>query len=177
MQVPLELIFHDVPRSKWSESLIRDHVQRLERFADRMISCRVTVAQPHKHQRQGKPDHVTIEVHLPRNRRLVVSEEPAQVEQESQLEPVIMSAFRTMERQLKEAGEERRRDALKPGPEEHRGLVVRLFVDQGYGFLRSADEEEIYFHRNSVLHDDFPRLTVGTEVRYDLEQMFSIGLD
>jgi cold shock CspA family protein len=57
--------------------------------------------------------------------------------------------------------------ALKPGPEAHRGLVVRLFMDQGYGFLRSADEEEIYFHRNSVLHDDFPRLTVGTEVRYE----------
>jgi cold shock CspA family protein len=67
--------------------------------------------------------------------------------------------------------------ALKPGPEEHRSRVVRLFMDQGYGFLRSADEEEIYFHRNGGLHDDFPRLTVGTEVRYDLEQMFSIGLD
>jgi cold shock CspA family protein len=78
---------------------------------------------------------------------------------------------------LKGAGEERRRDALKPGSEEHRGLVVRRFMDQGYGFLRSADEEEIYFRRNGVLHDDIPRLTVGTEVRYELEQMFSIGLD
>jgi cold shock CspA family protein/ribosome-associated translation inhibitor RaiA len=168
MQVPLELIFHDVPRSEWSENLIREQAQRLERFSDRIVSCHVTVSLPHRHQRRGKAFRVTIDVRIPPNKTLVVTEEPAEVEQEIALEPIIMKAFRAMERRLKESGSERRRDALRPGPAENRALVVRLFPEEGYGFLRTAEgDEEVYFHRNSVLHGDFPRLTVGTEVRFE----------
>jgi cold shock CspA family protein len=41
-----------------------------------------------------------------------------------------------------------------------------LFPGEGYGFLRTPSGEEHYFHRNSVLHDDFARLAIGTEVRF-----------
>jgi cold shock CspA family protein len=166
MQTPLELNYHDLPRSPWSEELIRDRVARLERYRDDIVSCTVIVSRPHKHQHKGSPYRVGIEVRLPRNRRLMVSEEPAVVEQESNLRTVITDAFSAMERRLESAGDERRRDALTPSTEEPRGLVVRLFPDEGYGFLRSLDGEEHYFHRNSVLHDDFERLAVGTEVRF-----------
>ena len=30
-------------------------------------------------------------------------------------------------------------------------------------------QDEVYFHRNSVLHDDFDRLTIGMGVRYVAE--------
>jgi cold shock CspA family protein/ribosome-associated translation inhibitor RaiA len=166
MQTALELNYHDVPRSPWSEALIRERVDRLERYRDDIISCTVIVSQPHKHQHKGNPYRVGIEVHLPRNRRLMVTEEPALVEQDSDLAAVITAAFSTMERRLESAGESRRRDALTPGAQEPRGLVVRLFAEEGYGFLRSLDGEEYYFHRNSVLHEDFERLAVGTEVRF-----------
>ncbi|NBC46841.1 MAG: cold shock domain-containing protein [Gammaproteobacteria bacterium] len=168
MQTPLELNFHDVPRSEWSETLIEDRVARLERFSDQIISCTVIVSQPHKHQHKGNPYKVSIEVRLPRNRRLMVAEEPNEVPSaEANLHPVIVSAFSAMEERLKHAGEPRRRDALRPAPDEARGLVVRLFEDQGYGFLRTPDGEERYFHRNAVLHDDFDRLGIGTEVRFE----------
>ncbi len=49
------------------------------------------------------------------------------------------------------------------------GLVEKLSPD-GYGFIRSFDNLEVYFHRNSVLHGDFERLTVGTEVRFEPEE-------
>ena len=46
------------------------------------------------------------------------------------------------------------------------GIVEKLF-GEGYGFLREVgDDRQVYFHRNSVLHDDFERLAVGTEVRF-----------
>lgn len=49
-------------------------------------------------------------------------------------------------------------------------LVVRLFPNEDYGFIKSpADNEEYYFHRNSVLHGDFDRLEIGTEVRFEPE--------
>jgi len=167
MQTPLELNFHDVPRSDWSEELIRERAARLERFSEEIVSCQVIVSQPHRHQHKGNAYRVKIEVRLPRNRRLAVNEEPAVVEQRADLRSVIQGAFSAMERRLRSAGEPRRRAALTPGPEEPRGLIVRLFQAEGYGFLRTADGEERYFHRNAVLHGDFERLAVGTEVRFE----------
>jgi cold shock CspA family protein len=32
-----------------------------------------------------------------------------------------------------------------------------------------SDERQVYFHRNSVLHGDFERLAIGTEVRFSAE--------
>jgi cold shock CspA family protein/ribosome-associated translation inhibitor RaiA len=169
MQKPLELNYHDLPRSEWSEQLIRERVERLERYRDDIVSCTVIVSQPHKHQHSGNPYRVSIEVHLPRNRRLIVNEEPAVVEQESNLRTVIEAAFSAMERRLRSAGEVRRHDAARPADGPPQGLVVRLFPEEGYGFLRTPSGEEHYFHRNSVLHDDFTRLAVGTEVRFERE--------
>lgn len=48
--------------------------------------------------------------------------------------------------------------------------MTKLFPSEGYGFLKAMSGEEIYFHKNSVLHDDFGRLTVGTGVRFFLSQ-------
>jgi cold shock CspA family protein len=44
--------------------------------------------------------------------------------------------------------------------------VKVLFPERGYGFIESSEGLEIYFNRNSVLDDAFPRLNVGDEVRY-----------
>lgn len=172
MQVPLELNYHDLPRSDWSEELIRERAERLERFSDEIVSCHVIVSQPHRHRQKGNPFRVSIEVRLPHNRRLMVTEEPPVADRDNALAPVINAAFQTMEQRLRESGEERRRDALAPGAEEYRALVVRLFPDApngAYGFLRALDGREFYFHSNSVLHDDFERLAVGTEVRFEPE--------
>jgi cold shock CspA family protein len=46
------------------------------------------------------------------------------------------------------------------------GIVEKVF-DEGYGFLRALDDgRQVYFHRNSVLHDDFENIAAGTEVRF-----------
>lgn len=167
MQIPLELNYHDVDRSDWSEELIRDRVARLERISDEIVSCHVIVSQPHHHRNKGNAYKVTIEVRLPRNRRLVVHEEPVTVEQASRLFPVINRAFDAMERRLSKAVHQTARETLAPADQENRGLVVRVFKDDGYGFLRTPDGREFYFHENAVLGHDFPRLAVGTEVRFE----------
>jgi hypothetical protein len=87
MQMPLELNFHDLPRSDWREELIRERARRLERYSDEIVSCHVIVAQPHRHQHKGNPYRVSIEVRLPRNRRLMVVEEPDAVEQSPASQP------------------------------------------------------------------------------------------
>jgi cold shock CspA family protein len=167
MQKPLEVNYHDVPRSDWSTELIRARAARLERYNDHIISCLVIVSQPHQHQQKGRPYRVNIEIRLPGQQSLAVVEEPDSVARgHARLRPVISGAFDTIERRLRRLGDSTRREILAPAPDEARGLVVRLFPAEGYGFLRTPDGREIYFHRNAVLHDDFPRLAVGTEVRF-----------
>jgi cold shock CspA family protein len=48
----------------------------------------------------------------------------------------------------------------------HEGRVTRLFPSEGYGFLTTADQREIYFHEHSVLGGAFTRLQVGSWVRF-----------
>ena len=38
------------------------------------------------------------------------------------------------------------------------------FPKEGYGFIETPDDREIYFHRNSVLNSAFEHLDIGDEV-------------
>lgn len=85
------------------------------------------------------------------------------------LDTVIRDAFSKMERQLKEQTRQQReaeKSQINTSPQDTTALVTKLFREDGYGFIKALDGEEIYFHRNSVIHGDFDRLEVGTGVRY-----------
>jgi cold shock CspA family protein len=47
-----------------------------------------------------------------------------------------------------------------------RGVVTRIFAEDGYGFLLTPDCREVRFTRESVLRDEFDELRVGSEVRF-----------
>jgi ribosome-associated translation inhibitor RaiA len=47
------------------EQRIREKAASLERFADSITSCHVTVEAPHQHHRQGNAFAVQIAVHVP----------------------------------------------------------------------------------------------------------------
>ena len=57
---------------------------------------------------------------------------------------------------------------VKAHPEKHHGKVVRLFADEGYGFLSTAGGLEVYFQRDGVIGDDWTRLEVGSELEFSL---------
>lgn len=165
MRLPTELTFREVKRTADTEALIARRSEKLTRYSDRIVSCRVAVEKPHEHQRSGSPYRVRIEVTLPPARDLAVTRDPGDGDIHDELSTVINSAFDAMERRIerttdKDHGHVKTHD-------EPRALVVRIFRDMGYGFIETPEGEEIYFHENSVLHDDFARLAVGTEVRFE----------
>ncbi len=45
--------------------------------------------------------------------------------------------------------------------------MTKLFRDLDYGFIKTLDGEDVYFHRNSVIHGDFDHIEVGTGVRFE----------
>lgn len=65
MQVPLQVTLKDMPQSEAVESRIRDKAEKLGRFYDRIISCRVVVETPQRHQHQGKLYSVCIDLTVP----------------------------------------------------------------------------------------------------------------
>lgn len=46
------------------------------------------------------------------------------------------------------------------------GRIIELFPDLGYGKIETAEGREVYFHRNSVLGDDFAKLKIGSLVNF-----------
>ena len=169
MQVTPEIKFHGIERSQWVEDYIGERVRRLERFAEGITSCHVTLAQEQASHNKGNRYSVMVEVRLPPHNDLAVRKMKDVRDMPTQLPALINLAFGAVERQLKRAAALRRGEEKRHDGQPH-GMVEKLFPE-GYGFIRTlGDDRQYYFHRNSVLHDDFERLVVGTEVRFSAEE-------
>lgn len=170
MRVPLELTFRDVEKTDEIVSLITEKVAKLDRFANNLISCDVAVERPQRHQHVGNPYRVRIRMRIPPNQEIVIRREPSEGDMHDPLTVVLKEAFHAAERKLRDASNRERGEIKLHPTQQPAAYVVRLFRDQGYGFIKSPDGMDYYFHRNSVLNDDFERLEIGTGVRFTPEE-------
>ena len=172
MDTPVDLTFRNTTPRPDIEELVRREAAKLERYGRRLVSCRVAIEEPQRHQRGGNRYRVRLEIGAGLARPIVVRREPGETEMHRELRTIVLDAFRAARRQLQAVRQRVRGD--ERAPVEPRGLVERLVPasdpDAAYGFLRALDGRAIYFHRHSVLHDAFERLTVGTEVRFEEEE-------
>jgi cold shock CspA family protein len=169
MQIAPEIIFHDIERSRWVEDYILQRAQRLERFAGGITRCHITLAREVSSRRKGNIHSVMVEVRIPPQHDLAVKKKKEVHDMPTQLPALINLAFGAIERQLKKTAALRRYEEKAHDGQPH-GMVEKLFAE-GYGFLRAVDDgRQFYFHRNSVLHGDFERLAIGTEVRFHPEE-------
>jgi cold shock CspA family protein len=164
MKLPIQITFHNMPHDEAIESEIRAHVEWLDQYYDRIMSCRIVVDRPHRHHKEGNIYHVRIDLKLP-GAELVVKREPSEHTDYKSLEIMIRDAFDEARRQLEDHVRQQRGQVKSHEPMPH-ARVGRLFRDAGYGFLETSDGREIYFHRNSVLDAPFESLEAGTEVRF-----------
>ena len=51
-----------------------------------------------------------------------------------------------------------------------KGTIKRVVRDRGYGFIRSSDGQEVFFHRNGLQQMDFDSLKEGSTVEFEVEQ-------
>lgn len=49
------------------------------------------------------------------------------------------------------------------------GTIKRVVRDRGFGFIRSAEGREIFFHRSSLQDLNFETLKEGDAVEFDVE--------
>src|ERR671929_1975149 len=138
MQVAPEVIFKDVARSPWVESYVAERLEHLEKFSPEITRCHVTVAREQGSHRKGNRYSVMVEVRMPRQPDLAVRKQKQIHDMQTQLPAVINEAFGAIEKQLKKTKALRRHEE-KTHDSEPRGLVEKIFPEQGYGFIRTLD--------------------------------------
>lgn len=50
------------------------------------------------------------------------------------------------------------------------GTIKRLIRDRGFGFIRSEDGQEVFFHRSALEGLDFDGLREGEKVSFEMER-------
>lgn len=165
MPIPMQITFRNMLPSPAVRTRIREHVEQLDRFHGRIMSCRVVVRAPHRRQHKGRLYHVSIDLKVP-GREIAVNRDPPEKHAHQDIYVAVRDAFNALSRRLQDVARQRRGDFKLHEAEPH-GRIARLFPD--YGFIESSDGNEIYFHANSVPADGFRRLKVGQQVRYSVE--------
>ncbi|MGE4131979.1 MAG: HPF/RaiA family ribosome-associated protein [Bdellovibrionales bacterium] len=167
MKFPLQVQFRGMAESDFVYNDIWDHAEKLEKFFDRIVSCHVVVSAPHRHRHQGKIYHLQIRIHVP-DGNLFVTTEPEKNNAHEDVYVAIRDAFDSVRRQLEDYIR-RKRGFVKANERESVGKVEKLFPNEDYGFIVTRDNRELYFHKNSVLNQEFGQLRVGDEVRFSEE--------
>ncbi len=160
MELPIQItsrnfkLFHDV------ELKILKEAEKLNRFYDKIMRCRIVVESPHRHSRQGKLFHIKIQLTLPGG-DLVIKREPRE-----DIKVAIRDSFSAARRKLEDFARKQRGD-VKHHEEPPQASISSLFPELGYGFLTTTENTEVYFHENSVVNSNFNRLKIGMKVRFE----------
>jgi ribosomal subunit interface protein len=113
MQTPLQITIRDMEHSDALETHIRDKAGKLEEFFNHIMSCRVVVEVPHKHQHQGKQFNVRIDIGVPGS-EIVVNRDHAE-----DVYIALRDAFDAAKRQLEDYARKIRGDVKTHAPKNH----------------------------------------------------------
>jgi len=112
MQIPTQIAFHGIDKSDAVEEKIRERVDKLENYSDRITSCRVVVESHHKSHSNlnsnAAPFHVTIHLAVP-GEDLVVRRDPKETKAHEDILIALRDSFDTMERRLKDYNQKNKR--------------------------------------------------------------------
>jgi len=168
MKLPVQITFRDIAKSAAVEAAILERAERLERFSEHIMACKVVVGMIQKHKHQGKLFNIRVDLTVP-GAEIVVNRDKAE-----DIYVVIRDAFDAVKRKLDEHVRRIRGDVKLHEVEAH-GRVARVFAEEGYGFIAKPDGSEFYFHLYNCVHPDFDQLKVGDEVVF-LEEMGGDGM-
>lgn len=164
MQVPLEIVYRNFDSSEALERLVREQTAKLEEICDHITSGRIALERPHAHPKSGSYWRVRIDLHVPPGHEVVVKHEGGDGDVHEDLYQAVRDTFDKARKRLRKLNA-RQRGHVKRHPEQQlAGVISKLMED--YGFLSTIEGRELYFHKNSVVGDDFADLREGMGVNY-----------
>lgn len=164
MTTPIEIVFKNMDHSEFIEQRVRKEAEKLDRFFDRTGSIRVVIEAANRTHRKGDLYKVGVHMKVPPAGSLDVNHAKPQSHAHEDVYVAVRDAFSAARRLLQDHAR-KISGHVKVHEVPLHGRVLRLFAEDGYGFVAASDGREIYFHRNSVTGDDFEQLKVGSEVR------------
>lgn len=83
-------------------------------------------------------------------------------------EEAIRDTFEALGLELEKIREKRASHEVDVNPPPERGIVIKLFPEQGYGFITLDGGTQVYFHKNAVRDALFEQMD-GMEVTLNIE--------
>jgi ribosomal subunit interface protein len=115
MMKPLQITFHNVESSPALRDYVAQKVEKLERYSDRITSCRVAIEAPHQHHVHGNHWQINVELSVP-GTELVVNRSPDKSASHTDPYAAIDVAFDEAQRQLKSWAQKTRGDVKRHEP-------------------------------------------------------------
>jgi cold shock CspA family protein/ribosome-associated translation inhibitor RaiA len=166
MQVPLQITFEGgLEPSEALARRIEREAEKLERFHDRITSCRVAVIGRGRRRRHGDLYAVRLQITAPGAADVMIDRNPPEDHSHEDAFVAVRDAFAAARRRLQDR-HRRQSGQVKTHVEAPHGRVVKLIAEEDYGFLEATDGRQVYFHRNAVLNGGFDQLRVGADVRF-----------
>ena len=170
MKIPLQISYRDVNKTDELEKLIREKTNKLEKVCDHITSCHIAVEKPQKFPNYGSPYRIRIDIRIPSGHEIVIKRASGEGNMNKPLYSIVREGFEAARRKTKEVCKIQKSKIKTHPAQETVAIVSELFPENGYGFIKTVNGREIYFHKNSVLHNDFEKLKTGTGVRFFEEQ-------
>jgi ribosome-associated translation inhibitor RaiA len=102
MQIPLQISLHGIEQSDALYNAIRKRAEKLERYYDRIISCRVVLELGDRHKRHGRQFTARIDLKVPGDEIAITREH------DEKLDIALRDAFDAARRKLEDYARERR---------------------------------------------------------------------
>jgi ribosome-associated translation inhibitor RaiA/cold shock CspA family protein len=165
MERPLQIAFRNMASSEFIEALVRERVERLQRFHPNITGARVVVEVPHRSSEGGKtPVGISVEIDVPGHKPIVAKGEQDRREMKGDHSAIINRVFEAIERQLEQTAAIKNREVKNHDSAGDTGIIVSIFPEQDYGFIEVKDSPDLYFSRDVVAAGAFDELEVGTVV-------------
>ncbi len=158
----MEIHWRNVEVRDEERRAVEERLRALAEGHNDLIDVRIAAKPSRHHRRGGQEVRIACQA---RGKELVAArtrEEVALALYEA------LDAFEREVRRLRDRRADRRNQ--RPAEPPHLGIVDRIFLDDGYGFILTDGGEQVYFHRNAVSGGlDFERLEEGQRVGLNIE--------
>ncbi len=145
---------------EWRQKIEEELTRLQKHYHDPILHARVAIIGT-AHHRLG-----AFEVHLAVS---IAGDTITLVRQGEMVMPLVVEAFDALDRRLWEHSQVIQQQVKAHEEVVQHGRVVRLFPDEGYGFIESDEGLEVYFHAHAIKKGQLSHLTPGTPVKFAQE--------
>jgi ribosome-associated translation inhibitor RaiA len=135
MHIEPQMRFRGMEPSPSVEEIVRERMDRLARFHDRITSCSVVIEAPHRHGKKGKIYRVHVDITAPGEEIVTGRGSGEKNHAHEDVHVAIRDSFDAAQRQLEDLVRRKSGYRVKPHPETLRGRITQLVPDEGYGFI------------------------------------------